>query len=132
MTTMLLYSNVFSQKNEMTMLISGLIEKVKNEPESIEFTEVIACIEANYNYTPARFTNGSVENAAGTNAGSCKIFAFAQLNNLSQDETLALFGAFYRNDVLLHPEEDDHANIRNFMQLSWAGITFDFPALIEK
>jgi len=33
---------------------------------------------------------------------------FAQLQQLSQAETLACFGKYYREDVLQNPEGDDH------------------------
>lgn len=114
------------------MLVKELIEQVTQSPSTVEFVNVIACIEAHYNYSPATFSNGSTENAAGTNEGSCKIFAFAQLNDLTPEQTLALFGAFYREDVLAHPENDDHANIRNFMQSAWGGIRFQSAALVAK
>jgi hypothetical protein len=48
---------------------------------------------------------------------------------LSVEDTLALFGDYYRMDVLQHPEGNDHQNIRRFMQDGWAGIAFDGEAL---
>ena len=63
-------------------------------------------IEANYDFTPVRFTNGTVVNEAGTNSGSCKLFSFAKLHQLSKEETLACFGDYYRVDVLQHPDAD--------------------------
>lgn len=93
-------------------------------------------IEDNYIYTPSRFTNGNgssqVTNEAGSNEGSCKIFSFAQLNNLNRKQTLACFGKFYRHDVLEYPDNNDHANIRNFIEYGWNGIHFDAIALAEK
>lgn len=56
-------------------------------------------------------------------------FSFAKLNQLSKDETLALFGDFYRTDVLQNPEGTDHQNIRNFMVSGWDGISFEGEAL---
>lgn len=113
-----------------------LEELLNSTPEKIEFDQVMQVIEENYNYTPTRFTNGEgsdqVTNEAGSNEGSCKIFSFAQLNNLDEKQTLACFGNYYREDVLAHPENTDHANIRNFIQSSWAGIQFDNIALVEK
>lgn len=113
------------------MNISELIEN-----ENLAFSEVMQAIEANYHYTPCAFTNGLgdiiVKNAAGTNEGSCKVFAFAQLNNLSEADTLKLFGEYYREDVLKNPEGNDHGNIRTFMQTGWAGIDFEGVALVEK
>ena len=100
--------------------------------DTLDFEDTIAVIEANYQYTPASFSNGSVTNEAGTNEGSCKIFAFAQLNQLTAEQTLACFGRFYRNDVLQNPTGTDHGNIRNFMHSGWQGISFDHPVLQEK
>ncbi|MFK8066630.1 MAG: HopJ type III effector protein [Gammaproteobacteria bacterium] len=109
-----------------------LINLIKTDPESIEFNDVIKTIDHNYEYKPARFTNGDVVNESGTNEGSCKIFSFAQLNDLKEQETLACFGNYYRKDVLDHPQGTDHANIRTFIQLGWEGISFDSQVLSEK
>lgn len=89
-------------------------------------------IDKHYDFTPTSFNNGEVINGVGTNEGSCKIFAFAQLNNLSETETLALFGRYYRDDVLGHPAAEDHANIRNFILDGWLGIHFEHAPLVEK
>ena len=35
------------------------------------FTDTLAYIAEHYSYTPRAFTNGSVENPAGQNEGSC-------------------------------------------------------------
>ncbi|WP_278034656.1 HopJ type III effector protein [Flavobacterium nitratireducens] len=111
------------------MNIQTFLEKLKQTPETITFPETIEVIEANYEFTPTAFQNGNTHNAAGTNSGSCKLFAFAQLQNLSQDETLACFGAFYRDEVLGDPEGTNHQNIRNFMVHGWNGIQFEGTAL---
>ncbi len=113
-----------------------LKELLNSTPEIIEFDKVMQVIADCYHYSPTRFTNGKgsdqVTNEAGSNEGSCKIFFFAKLNNLNEKQTLACFGQYYRNDVLAHPENTDHANIRNFMQSGWDGIQFDGVALTEK
>lgn len=114
------------------MTVNELIQKVRSQPESIEFDEVMTVITENYEFTPTRFTNGEVVNEAGSNEGSCKLFAFAQINALSETETLPLFGKFYRDDVLGNPAGDDHANIRNFILDGWLGIRFDEFPLKEK
>jgi len=100
------------------------------------FNEVIESIADNHHYTASRFSNGitgdQVINAAGSNEGSCKIFAFAKLNGLDEQQTLNCFGDYYRNDVLSNPNGDDHANIRTFIRHGWAGISFEHDALTEK
>lgn len=116
--------------------LNKLIQKIKNSPESIEFQEVIETIDRFYDYTPTRFSNGAgndcVISKAGENEGSCKIFAFGLLHELTEIQTLNCFGQYYRNDVLKHPGNDDHANIRNFIKYGWENIAFDGVALKDK
>ncbi|MDR6514229.1 HopJ type III effector protein [Chryseobacterium camelliae] len=109
-----------------------LPEQLKNAPETIQFKEFIAYIDEHYDFTPVKFTNGDTVNEAGQNNGSCKVFSFARLNSLSKEETLNLFGEFYREDVLKNPEGTDHQNIRNFMQYGWDGIAFEGEVLHRK
>lgn len=112
--------------------LSETLDKIRTCPEQLSFDEVMACIEAHYHYTACAFDNGSVHNEAGHNQGSCKIFAFAQLNHLSREQTLHCFGDYYRKDVLQNPAGQDHGNIRNFMQSGWPGITFHGQPLTAK
>lgn len=109
-----------------------LIEKIKHTPEQVNFKEVIDVIEREYNFTAAAFTNGEQHNAINENNGSCKVFSFASLHQLTDAETLHLFGDFYRVDVLEHPEANDHQNIRQFIQNGWNGIAFTATALSQK
>lgn len=109
-----------------------ILTQLKTSPETIDFKEVISYIDEHYDFTPTKFTNGNTINEANENNGSCKIFSFAQLNKLSAEETLSLFGDFYRNDVLQNPAGNDHQNIRNFMQSGWKGISFESEALRKK
>jgi len=111
------------------MTITAFLKKLKQTPTAITFPETIAVIEENYDFTPTTFDNGTQHNAAGENSGSCKLFAFAQLQNLSQAETLACFGAYYFEEVLENPKGINHQNIRNFMKTGWAGIRFEGEAL---
>jgi hypothetical protein len=110
---------------------SALILLLRNNPQNIQFNQVIEVITEHYDYQPTRFRNGDLANDAGTNAGSCKIFYFAQIHQLSAKETLHLFGDYYRKDVLAHPKSSDHGNIRTFMKSGWPGISFEGVALIE-
>jgi hypothetical protein len=114
------------------MTIAAFLEKLKQTPEAIVFSETIATIEENYDFTPTAFENGSQHNAAGENSGSCKLFSFAEMQNLSEAETLACFGAYYYEDVLKNPNGTDHQNIRNFMKTGWDGIAFYGSALVLK
>lgn len=114
------------------MSLESFLESIKNN-EAISFDETIAVINENYLYQPTEFTNGLnndlLINAPGTNEGSCKIFAFAMLNKLEQQQTLNLFGDYYRIDVLNNPVGNDHKNIRNFILYGWQGIRFKGEAL---
>jgi len=109
-----------------------LLEQLEKSSETIIFKDVIAYIDENYDFAPTKFTNGNTINEANQNNGSCKVFSFAQLKNLSKEQTLSLFGEFYREDVLKNPDGTDHQNIRNFMKFGWEGISFDGEALKKK
>ena len=113
------------------MSIVSFLEKLQENPISITFQDTINVIEENYDFTPTAFKNGNQQNNAGENSGSCKIFSFAKLQNLSEEATLACFGSYYFDDVLKNPDGNDHQNIRNFMQFGWDGIHFEGEALIE-
>lgn len=109
-----------------------ILETLKNNPKQIHFSDVIEFIDEHFEFTPTAFKNGNTLNEENQNNGSCKILSFAKLNELSQEETLALFGDFYRNDVLGNPDGTDHQNIRNFMKFGWDGIQFLGEALKAK
>ncbi|MBQ4828422.1 HopJ type III effector protein [Alteromonas sp. MMG017] len=112
--------------------VNALTKHLNDSPETVEFGDVIALIDSAFTFTPTAFSNGEVTNEANQNNGSCKLLALGQHLQLSQAQTLALFGAFYRVDVLKNPEGDDHANIRNFMQSGHEGVSFEkFPLTIN-
>jgi hypothetical protein len=114
------------------MELQELLSQIKSAETSLNFGDVIATIDANYVFTPTAFTNGAQQNAIGENSGSCKIFYFGKLHQLSEKQTLACFGDYYTRDVLLHPEQNDHQNIRQFIAQGWAGIAFNGAALLQK
>ena len=114
------------------MGLKELLEKIRRTPEIVEFDEVMQVLNDHYTYTPSPFVNGEMNNAAGENEGSCKIFAFALLHALDSEQTLACFGKYYRDDVLGEPEGSNHQNIRSFMRNGWRGIEFSRPALAAK
>ena len=115
------------------MTLDEFIAAVEQAP--VAFTETMAVIASNYEYSTAGFHNGLEErrffNAAGTNEGSCKLFAFAKINGLGEQATLNCFGDYYTVDVLQNPEGQDHQNIRTFIDCGWKGIAFDSEPLIE-
>ncbi len=118
------------------MTPESLSTRLNEDPENIEFEQVMDLIAEHYDYSPTRFRNGVGEqqlvNEAGSNEGSCKIFALGRLLQLSEAQTLACFGRYYRQDVLTHPQAGDHMNIRLFMRYGWNGIQFDQAALARK
>jgi len=117
------------------MSLAAFIEKAKQQ-HPINFNDTITVISEHYDYQPTEFSNGLGDHAltspAGTNEGSCKIFAFAKLHQLNQAQTLNLFGDFYHQDVLNDPNGSGHQNIRNFMRDGWDGIAFSDTALTLK
>jgi hypothetical protein len=114
------------------MELEALLGLLHDTPESVAFNDTIAVVDALYDFTPTSFRNGSLLNEAGKNNGSCKLFSFARLHGLSQQQTLHCFGNYYREDVLKHPDGDDHQNIRNFIRTGWGGIEFSGIALTPR
>jgi hypothetical protein len=112
--------------------MKNLLHTLATAPDLVNFADTIAVIDAQYHFTPTAFRNGELDNAAGQNNGSCKVFFFAQLHQLTPQQTLHCFGSYYRDDVLQHPEATDHQNIRNFMQFGWDGVVFQGAALTAK
>ena len=117
------------------MQLTEFIIAIKSS-ENISFDETMFNIAEHYIYHPCCFHNGlgvdRITNGAGSNEGSCKIFAFAKIHDLTEAQTLNLFGDYYRKDVLNDPHGKTHQNIRNFMKYGWEGIVFEGVALIMK
>ncbi|MDD8058931.1 HopJ type III effector protein [Shewanella metallivivens] len=111
--------------------ITLFIESLYQRANELRFEETMALIDAHYDFAPSAFKNGEQLNEAGQNSGSCKVFAFGQIQQLTEQQTLQLFGQHYR-DVVATPQGDDHQNIRQFMQHGWAGILFSQLALTPK
>lgn len=114
------------------MTIHAFLNRLSNTPDAITFEETMEVIDQHYSFSPCKFSNGDIVNTENQNNGSCKIFAFAQLNKLSETLTLQCFGDYYRIDVLQNPDANDHGNIRNFMNTGWTGIEFKGTALTLK
>lgn len=113
----------------MEQTLKNLLDKLKTN--TLSFKEVIDYIESRYQHQPTAFRNGEARNEATQNQGSAKVFSFAQLNQLSKEDTLFLFAEHYQA-VLNTPAGADHQNIRQFMQHGWEGITFEGQALTAK
>lgn len=111
------------------MKLNVFIAELKSSPERIEFADTMAVIDDLYEFRATAFQNGDLYNPAGENSGSCKLFSFASKQGFSEQQTLACFGAYYRDDVLANPDNTDHQNIRNFMKTGWQGINFKGEAL---
>ena len=110
------------------MILEDFLAKLKSNPKQIDFSETMTVIETYYQFTPTAFTNGTLKNAEDQNSGSCKLFAFAVDQKLTAEETLACFGTYYFEDVLINPEEIGHQNIRNFIATGFEGLDFKtFP-----
>ena len=95
------------------------------------FSETLAFIASAYDYQPSRFLNGSVENAAGENEGSCKTLAIAVLEGFTTEEALLAFGEHYQS-VLATPTGNDHRNIRALIDTGLPGVRFDQQPLTRK
>ena len=114
------------------MKVSDFIAALKKNRRANSFSRTMEVIEQNFNFKPTAFRNGAIENEAGENSGSCKIFAFAELQELDKELTLACFGSYYYSDVLENPKGTGHANIRNFMKTGWDGLELKGTALEAK
>ena len=101
------------------------------ENENFQFETTLTFIEQHYTYTASAFSNGSVLNSVNENQGSCKVFALAQLLQLSQLQTLKCFGQHYR-DVLATPEVNNHHNLRRVLKEGSGNITFETFPLLNK
>jgi hypothetical protein len=113
----------------MNPQIQQLLKQLQQN--ELPFNQVIDFINAHYQHQPTAFKNGDTFNEESQNQGSARVFAFAQLNNLSKEDTLYLFAEHYQA-VLATPDGTDHQNIRQFMQHGWQGIEFKGQVLLVK
>ncbi len=113
----------------MPTTVTTLLQQL--DQGNAKFSDVLDVINAHYDFTATAFDNGSVHNAAGENSGSCRVFAYAQLQGLNAEDTVKLF-AEHAASVFAHPEGNDHQNIRNFIQHGWAGVKMAGTALSPK
>lgn len=106
--------------------IDTLLNNLKQN--ALPFSDVLKFIDAHYEHQPTAFKNGEAYNEATQNQGSARVFAFAQINGLNQEDTLYLFAEHYQS-VLDNPTGTDHQNIRQFILNGWPGINFEGEAL---
>jgi len=131
------HSALENNRSNCTMnKLEDFVLQIKTAPEKTVFKDVINVIDQYYDYTPTAFSNGAADekvmNAAGENEGSCKLFSFVKIHQLNETQTLHCFGHYYRDDVLQHPENSDHTNIRAFIKHGWAHVIFTGNALSTK
>lgn len=120
---------ILAKTKKMNTQLSLLLADLK--ANLVPFAQVIQFIEKQYQHQPTAFKNGSIFNEASENQGSAKIFAFAQLKQLSEEDTLYLFAEHYQS-VLTNASGADHQNIRQFMMNGWNGVVFEGVALTPK
>ena len=101
----------------------AMLSAVRSEPATHMFQATMDAVEEDFEVLEVPFSVGPVESAAGTNMGSAKCFSMGKLFNLSEAETLVLFGEHYRG-VIDDPDGDAHPNIRAFMAGGWDCISF--------
>lgn len=98
---------------------------------TLSFKEILNYIEEHYQSNLSAFKNGELQNSEDENQGSAKTLFFAQLNNLSKEDTLKLFAEHYQS-VLEDLNGTSHQNIRNFMKHGWDGVVFENEVLKAK
>jgi hypothetical protein len=57
--------------------------KQNNLALKMNFADLIELIDKNYNYTPASFINGDLQNSVTENQGSAKLFCFGAIHQLT-------------------------------------------------
>jgi len=115
--------------SQLNAALQDLRARLRNDQHP--FAETLAFIAAHYDYQPSAFVNGSLENAAGQNEGSCKTLGLALLEDLKLEEALLAFGEHYRA-VLANPAGSDHGNIRALMETGLSGVRFAQQPLKRK
>lgn len=111
------------------MNTNNLLQLLKSK--EIIFKDVLAHIDELYIYKTSAFKNGLQNNAENENQGSVRVLFFAQLNELSKEDTLLLFAEHY-DAVLNTPDGTDHQNIRQFQLNGWDAVSFSNDVLTLK
>lgn len=110
-------------------MIQSILDQLRTG--RFNFSDVLAEIDRYYTHTPTAFKNGDQYNAATENQGSARVLYYAQLQQLSKEDTLRLFAEHYQH-VLDNPEANNHQNIRQFMQHGWEAVQFEGAVLQAK
>jgi hypothetical protein len=113
------------------MTLNDLLAAVYADSQTLEFTDVLAAIDAEFEFTPSAFVNGELQNGEHENQGSCKVLCFAHKAGLSEGHALRLFAEHYR-DVKADPNGSSHQNIRQFMKHGWHKVSFEKKPLQKK
>ena len=71
-----------------------IVEQLKNTPEELVFSNVIAYIDEHYEFTPTKFTNGNTVNEANQNNGSCKVSVLPKSTNFLQKRRFYYLASF--------------------------------------
>jgi hypothetical protein len=88
------------------------------------FQEIQDKIAKEYDYRPGGFSIGDVHSGPDENQWSGRVASYAVLNDLSTEQTLALFGEHYQT-VLDDPSGTGHANIRALARHGIESVRFD-------
>lgn len=115
--------------NDFDKALAGFLTAIEND--SHQFAATLAFINEWYDFTPTAFRNGKVANSAEQNQGSCRVLAFALMQNLSAAQALKCFGEHCR-DVLATPGSDNHHNLRRLQAEGLGDIHFEQPPLRRK
>ena len=76
------------------------------------------------------FKCGDLFNKPNENTEAAKIFSFALMTKMSEEQTLRLFGEVYRD---LASDGKDHPNLRIFAKNGWSKVSFETGlAIISK
>jgi HopJ type III effector protein len=105
------------------MKLAEFLKKMNESPEKLMLEDTLSAIDAMYEFKPVAFSNGHMQNEAGQNPRSCRLYAFAKLQNFSNKQTLLCFGEHYR-EVLSDPGGTSHETIRIFMKQGWEGLWY--------
>lgn len=95
------------------------------------FSATIAFIDQWYDTEKTAFQNGPVSNLASENQGSAKVLALGVDLALTTEQVLRCFGEHYR-DVMAHPAENNHHNLRRVLRDGFHEVSFERYPLQRK